>query len=225
MNPPPYVSLNNRQTHTLAHKGDRALRKLIVTNIVSLDGYYEGPGHNVMVLPMDHRFDEYNLERIRVAETLVLGGTSYLMFKGFWPAMADNPDANPVHREFAQLENAIDKVVVSDSLTDDDTDPWRDTTRIVRRAEAHKTIADLRRGDGGDLLMFGSHRTWNDLLGAGLVDELHLIVGATILGDGTPIFVTPPPAGLHLLGTEMWDDSDNVLVRYAVRQPSSEGPS
>jgi dihydrofolate reductase len=195
------------------------MRKVIVTNIVSLDGYYEGPGHNVMVLPMDHRFDEYNLERIRAAETLVLGATSYGMFKGFWPAMADHLEANPVHREFAQLENAIDKVVISDSLTDEETDPWRDTTRIVRGADGHDAIAELRRGDGGDILMFGSHRTWNDLLAAGLVDELHLIVGATVLGDGTPIFVTLPPAGLQLLGTKTWDDSDNVLVRYAVRQP------
>ena len=193
--------------------------KLIVANIVSLDGYYEGPGHNVMVLPMDHRFDAYNLERIRAAETLVLGATSYGMFKGFWPAMADNPEANSVHREFAQLENAIDKVVISDSLTEADTDPWHDTTRIVRRADGHEAIAELRRGNGGDILMFGSHRTWNDLLAGGLVDELHLIVGATVLGDGTPIFVAPPPAGLKLLGTETWDDSDNVLVRYAVRQP------
>ena len=90
--------------------------------------------------------------------------------------------------------------------------------RSRRRADGHEAIAELGRGDGGDFLMFGSHRTWNDLLAAGLVDELHLVVGATVLGDGTPIFVSPPPAGLHLLGTETWDDSDNVLVRYTVRQ-------
>jgi dihydrofolate reductase len=194
------------------------MRKLIVTNIVSLDGYYEGPGQNVMVLPMDHRFDEVNLERIRAAETLVLGATSYRMFKGFWPAMADNPEANPVHREFAQRENAIDKVVISDTLQPDDTDPWRDTTRIVRRGDAHQAITELKRGEGGEILMFGSHRTWNDLLAAGHVDELHLVVGATVLGHGTPIFVSPPATGLELLGTQTWDDSDNVLVRYRVRR-------
>jgi dihydrofolate reductase len=191
------------------------MRKLIVTNIVSLDGYYEGPGHNVMALPMDHRFDEYNLERIKTAGTLVLGATSFGLFSGFWPAMADNPEAKPVHREFARLENAIDKLVVSDRLSPDETGPWHDTTRIVRRADAHEAIAELRRGDGGDILMFGSHLTWNDLLTAGLVDELHFIVGATVLGDGTPIFVAPQPSGLKLLGTRTWDDSDNVLVRYA----------
>jgi len=58
--------------------------KLIVTNIVSLDGYYEGPGGNVMVLPMDQGFDAYNVERLREADTLLLGRNSYELFKGFW---------------------------------------------------------------------------------------------------------------------------------------------
>ena len=48
------------------------MRKLIVSNIMSLDGYYEGPGENVMVLPMDEAFDAYNAERLRAADTLLL---------------------------------------------------------------------------------------------------------------------------------------------------------
>ena len=46
------------------------MRKLIVCNMMSLDGYYEGPGKNVMVLPMDQAFDSYNAERLRAADTL-----------------------------------------------------------------------------------------------------------------------------------------------------------
>ena len=41
------------------------MRKLIVCNIMSLDGYYTGPGNNVMVLPLDEAFDAYNAERLR----------------------------------------------------------------------------------------------------------------------------------------------------------------
>jgi hypothetical protein len=52
------------------------MRKLIVSNITSLDGYYEGPGKNVMALPMDEAFDAYNAERLRTADTL-LGRTTY----------------------------------------------------------------------------------------------------------------------------------------------------
>lgn len=110
------------------------MRKLIVTNIVSLDGYYEGPGGNVMVLPMDQSFDAYCAERLAAADTLLLGRNTYEGFKGFWPQMADNPDATPTQREISRLDDAIEKVVVSDTITADQTEPWRDTTRIVRAA-------------------------------------------------------------------------------------------
>jgi dihydrofolate reductase len=192
------------------------MRKLIVANIVSLDGFYAGPGEDVMVLPMDHRFDAYNTTRIKTADTLLLGGTSYRMFSGFWPAMADDPKASPAHKEFARLENAIDKVVVSNSIEAKDTGPWKDTTRIVRRGDAHGAITKLKKGAGGDILMFGSHILWNDLLAAGLVDEVHFIVGSVVLGGGTPAFIQPPATPLKLLGTKTWDDSDNVLVRYGI---------
>ena len=58
------------------------MRKLVVSNIMSLDGYVAGPGGNVMVLPMDGFFDEQNLERLRAADTLLLGATTYMGLKG-----------------------------------------------------------------------------------------------------------------------------------------------
>ena len=191
------------------------MRKLIVTNIISLDGYYVGPGGNVMVMPMDERFDAYNAERLAAADTLLLGRNSYDMFRGFWPQMADKPDATENEREISRLENAIEKLVVSDSLTMDETEPWQDTTRIVPRADAHEQSAQLKRADGGDILVFASRTLWNDLLGAGLIDELHFIVGSVVVGGGTSVFATELPAPLKLLGTETWEGSDNVLVRYA----------
>jgi dihydrofolate reductase len=191
------------------------MRKLIVANIVSLDGYYEGPGGNVMALPMDQAFDAYNAERLRAADTLLLGRNTYEMFKGFWPKMADNPDATPTNREISRLDDAIDKLVVSDALTADQTDPWRRTTRIVPRAQAHQQIAELKRQSGKDILVFGSRTLWNDLLTAGLVDELHLMVGSVVLAGGTPAFSTAQKSPLRLLDTRTWDGSSNVLLRYA----------
>ena len=202
------------------------MRKLIVSNIMSLDGYFEGPGGNVMALPMDGFFDEHNLERLRAADTLLLGATTYLGFKAYWPAVAENPQLSPavatnpdvadLHRETGQRNNEIQKVVVSDSLTEDDTAPWTDSTTIVRRAEAHQAVAELKNQPGRDILMFGSRTLWNDLLAAGLVDELHLMVGATILGGGTPAFGAGPFPPLRLVDARRRDCSDNLLLRYQV---------
>lgn len=192
------------------------MRKLIVTTIMSLDGYFEGPGGNVMALPMDPRFDEHNVQRLREADTLLLGRTTFDGFKSFWPAMPDNPDASADTRETGRLNNAIQKVVVSDSLTTDETDPWRDTTRIVRRAAAHKEIAELKAGPGRDIVTFGSHILFNDLLAAGLVDELHVILGSTVLGGGTPAF-TAGLAPLRMIDAHTFADSDNIIIRYAPR--------
>ncbi len=189
------------------------MRKLIVTNIISVDGFYSGPNDDVMAMPFDSTFSDYNAERLRAADTLLLGRRSFEGFKGYWPSIVDNPDAPPVEREISRLNNAIDKVVVSDSLTDTDLPPWTNT-RIVRRADAHDAIAELKAGDGREILMFGSHVLWNDLLTAGLVDELHLMIGSAFLGDGVPVF-SGARTGLRLKDVRRLDDSQLILARYA----------
>jgi dihydrofolate reductase len=191
------------------------MRKVIVCNIISLDGYYAGPGGDVMAMPFDLGFSDYNAERLRAADTLLLGRISFEGFKSYWPPVADDPDAPPVEREISRLNGAIEKVVVSDSLTPDQTGPWHNS-RIVRRGDAHEEIARLKSGPGRDILVFGSHTLWNDLLAHGLVDELHLMVGAGVLAGGTPAFTTRPPASLRLIDTRTWEGSGLVLIRYAV---------
>jgi dihydrofolate reductase len=191
------------------------MRRLIVCNIVSLDGYYEGPDRNVMVLPMDEAFDRHNAERLRAADTLLLGRSSYEGFKSFWPPVDGDPKFSPVHWEISRRNNAIDKVVVSDTLTPDQTEPWRNT-RILKRVEAHDQVAELKRQTGGDILVFGSRTMWSDLLAGGLVDELHLMIGPVLLGSGTPLFDGRTAVPLRLLETRAWAGSGNVLVRYEV---------
>jgi dihydrofolate reductase len=200
------------------------VRKLIVSNFMSLDGYYEGPGKNVMALfdyrwdyPTDESFDAYNAERLRATDTLLLGRGSYEGFKGFWPSVADDPNATLLQREISRLNNAIDKVVISDSLTSEETAPWHNT-RIISRADAHQQIADLKRQTGKDILIFGSRTFWRDLLANDLVDELHLMIGPIVLGAGTPVFDGQPAVSLRLIDTRTWDGSGNVLVRYEVRR-------
>jgi dihydrofolate reductase len=113
------------------------MRKLIVTTIVSLDGYYEGADGNVMVMPFDQNFDSYNVERMRPTDTMLYGRKTYEGFKGYWHGVQNNAAVTENEREISRIQNAIEKVVVSDSLTEEQTGPWRDTTTIVRRGEAH----------------------------------------------------------------------------------------
>ena len=191
------------------------MRKLIVCNIVSLDGFFSGPGGNVMAMPFDGGFSDYNAERLRAADTLLLGRKSYEGFRSYWPAIADDESQPALEREISRLNAVIEKVVVSNSLTPDAVKGWG-VIRIVRRADAHAEVAALKESTGRDVLIFGSHVLWNDLLAGGLVDELHFMVGPGVVGEGVRAFETRPPGSLRLLDTRTFDGSSLLLARYAV---------
>ncbi|GAA4368419.1 hypothetical protein GCM10023088_17340 [Actinomadura verrucosospora] len=189
------------------------MARLVVCNIMSLDGFYADNDGNPLVLEMDAAFDAYNLERLRAAEALLLGADSYRMFMGFWPAQADNPEASAVNQEFGGIYGRIKVNVISDSLTSDDIAPWSEQTTVIGRAEAESRVKELKQQTEGDLVTFGSRITWNALLQAGLVDELHLVVGPAALGAGTPLF-TGASGRLNLAGVHRLDGSDSVVLRY-----------
>lgn len=197
------------------------MRKLIVVNMMSLDGYYEGPLKNVMDLfsyraaeyPADDSFDQYNLERLRSADTLLLGHKSYAGFMGYWPSVADESAADPIAKETSRRMNAIEKIVVSDGLSISKTDPWQNT-RILRSAEAQREIAALKKSAGSDILIFGSHVLWNDLLAKGLVDELHVMIAPVLLGGGTPLIPKKPGISLRLMDARTREGAGTVLLRY-----------
>ena len=193
------------------------MRKLIVSNLISLDGYASGPGGDVMVLPFDTTFSDYNLELMNAADTLVSGATTYRGFVSYWPGVADNPDQPEVERDISRRHRELEHLVVSDSLTAEETGPWRENTRIVRRDEARDAITQAKAGEGGALVVFGSMTTWNDLLAAGLVDELHMMVGAGVLVDGVPAFSVRPPGPMRLTGARQLGDSNIALLRYSLR--------
>lgn len=198
------------------------MRRLIVYNVISLDGYYTGPDNDVSVMfpMMGGVFDTYNAELLRRADLTLVGRVSFELFQSFWPKVAEDPTSEqwtPEQRELSQAGASVPTIVVSDTLTGS----WPNVS-ILRRAEAHQTIAALKRQPGKDLLITGSRTLWNDLLAHGLVDELHLMLGNCILGAGIPAFSGNPGVTLRLLDTRRWADSDNVLLRYEVRPNSAE---
>jgi dihydrofolate reductase len=198
------------------------MRPVIVSSIMSLDGFYEGPGQNVMALNMDEAFDRYNLERLRSADMVLLGRRSYEGFSSYWPAIADAPvdptnrELSDDNRELSRIYNLIGKVVVADDYSPPLGNPWHDTTTVIRRDDVASWLAEEQARGTGDILTFGSRTLWNGLLEQGLIDELHLMVSPAALGSGTPIFRVP--VDLTLLGTRRFEGSDNVLLRYAARR-------
>ena len=193
------------------------MRKLIVSNLISLDGYASGPGGDVMALPFDSTFSDYNLELMHAADTLVSGATTYRGFLSYWPPIADDPAQPEVERAISRRHRELEHLVVSNSLTAEETGPWLEKTRIVRRDEARDVIAQAKEGGGGTLLVLGSMTTWNDLVAAGLVDELHMMVGGGVLIDGVPAFSVRPTGPMVLINARQLGDSNIALLVYSLR--------
>jgi dihydrofolate reductase len=196
------------------------MRKIIVYNVISLDGYHTGAGNDVSVMfpMMGDVFDAYNTELLQSADVQLMGRVSFELFQSFWPAVAENPDSaawTDAQRDLSRAGKSVKGIVVSDTLQGS----WQDV-RVIRRRDAYQQIAELKRQEGKNILITGSRTLWNDLLAHGLVDELHLLIGNLVLGQGVPVFGGTTPASLRLIDIRRWEGSDNVLLRYAVLHKS-----
>ena len=198
--------------------------KLIVCNFVTDDGYYESEDKTIDGLfehhhpdyAHDQSFDHYTTERLRAADTLVLSGrTSFLGNKAYWTSLPDDPNATPIRREFASLIERVDKLVVSDTVAQDDLAPWQNT-RIMRVGDAPKALAALKHQTGRDILILLGRVLWNSLLEHDVVDELHLVTFPIIAGGGVKLFERRPAVSLKLVHARQWQGSGNTLACYQV---------
>jgi dihydrofolate reductase len=199
------------------------MRKLIVSNMVTLDGFYEGKGRSLPALfeyehsdyASDDAYDHYNTALLRASDTLILSGhKSFHDNQEYWTGTLDNPKATAVRREYAALMREVDKVVVSDQLTDEELGAWSNT-RIVKRADAAKAVTALKKEQGRDIFIFAGRILWNALLLHGLVDELHIATFPLVAGEGTPLFIGRPDMAFKLIGTQTRQGSGIVISSYA----------
>jgi dihydrofolate reductase len=206
------------------------MRKLIVSNFMTIDGYYEAGDHDIGAFFKHHHrdydgddsFDHYNLALFEAADFLLLAHNSFLGNQAYWTSVPNDPKASEVRRKIAARMAAMEKLVISDRLTPAEFAGWANT-RVIARAEAHDALTAIKAEDGGDIVVIVSRLMWNDLLQQGLVDELHLTVFPLIAGDGVKIFASQPPMPVKLIETrELSGGSGRVLLRYAV-EPKATG--
>jgi len=161
------------------------MRKVILQEIVSLDGYAAGPNGDVNFVPASTRGDQrWGAEQTALmdrVDTLLLGRVTYELFSQVWPTRTQGEE-----KEFADKFNGLQKVVFSKTLK---RAPWGNWSegRIVKGNPADE-VAKLKKQPGNDMLISGSISIGQALSEANAVDLYHVIVCPVVLGGGRPLF-------------------------------------
>jgi dihydrofolate reductase len=196
-------------------------RKLVVSVLTSIDGYYEGPGKDLSEMPFEDAFNSHNVSLLRQADSLIYGSTWFVDNWNHWSAIAADDTLGDREKEIASRVLSMSAVIISDSMSISPGDAWAKTTRVLPRAAAATEIEQLKAGDGGDILMFGSATTWNPLLEAGLVDELIVLVGPALMGDGSKLY-RGSHAAVQLSSARTLPNSQLVELRYNTHPKGKE---
>ncbi len=158
------------------------MRKLIVTEFITLDGVIEAPGGNETPHPhagWQFTYDSpevgrYKIEELSRVDALLLGRNTYEGFAAYWPGQSSNEFADPI--------NKMPKYVVSKSLQKVE---WHNS-HILR--DVASEVAELKESEGGDILVYGSATLVKALLHHNLIDELRLIIYPLSIGGGLKLF-------------------------------------
>lgn len=155
------------------------MRRLVVWNVMTLDGYFEGEkpwdlAHHETV--WGEELEAFSLEQGQEIGTLLFGRRTYEGMAIYWTSPAE-PGA------VADMMNSIEKAVATRTL---DAATWNNTRLL--KGEATETVRALKAEQGKDVFVFGSADLLDSLLEAGLVDEYRLCLAPIVLGKGNPLF-------------------------------------
>jgi len=169
------------------------MRKVVVSQFVTVDGVMEDPGGSEKTERGGWAFqfergpdgDQFKLDEVMESGALLLGRVTYQGFAEAWPSRTG---------EFADKFNTMPKFVVSTTLADPE---WNNSTVIGD--DVANEVAKLKQSSGGDILVNGSAQLVTTLMEHDLVDEYRLMVFPVLLGAGKRLFEDGgPPVRLRL---------------------------
>lgn len=173
------------------------MRKLVVTEFVSLDGVVEDPAWTFPY--WNDEIAAFKGEETSASDALLLGRVTYEGFAAAWPESTD---------EGADYFNSVRKYVVSTTL--EEPLEWNNSTLI--KGDVVEEITNLKRQDGKDITVHGSAALAQTLMRHDLVDRYRLLVYPVVLGEGKRLFEEGVPATLKLLESRSFDSGVVALV-------------
>jgi dihydrofolate reductase len=153
------------------------MRKVIVSNLVTLDGFFEGPKGELDWFIVEEEFFDYVKEMFKTIDTILYGRKTYKLMEEYWPAAEDN---DPTITHFM---NKLQKIVFSKTLG---KAKWNNS-KIIKENIAEE-IHEMKKLPGKDMVIFGSGEIVSFLTNQGLIDEYRVILNPVILGEGNPMF-------------------------------------
>jgi len=151
------------------------MRKVIVSNVASLDGFFEGPDQGLDWVAVDAEFLDYAKDLLRSVDTLLFGAATYKHMAAHWPFAPQD--------EIADRMNNLPKIVFSKTLQKLD---WNNSALAGNGIQ--EEVSKLKSQAGKDMVIFGSAQLASYLLQLGLIDEYRIILQPVVLGGGTPLF-------------------------------------
>src|SRR6266581_3339261 len=159
------------------------MRKVILSNSVTLDGFFEGPNKELDWHIVDEEMHQYAIDLLSDVDTLLFGRVTYQLMADYWPAAATNPSTSKSDLEIAHKMNNLPKIVFSKTLQEV---KWNNS-RLVKENIAEE-ISKMKQESGKDMVIFGSGSIVSTFMQLGLIDEYRIIVNPIVLGNGIPLF-------------------------------------